>query len=123
MATQLLTEKYAEHLDGVLGCYDRIVIIGSLAELCYAKGMTDYLYAHDIRIFDYARFGRTLAGRYSRQRRAAGPGAGSGDRVYPEERLPQGRPHPGDPSPARPPARPGAYLQRDGTVCLLPALA
>jgi len=25
-------------------------------KLCYAKGMTHYLYAHDIRIFDYARF-------------------------------------------------------------------
>ena len=56
MATQLLTEKYAESLDGVLGCYDRIVITGSLSELCYAKGMTHYLYAHDIRIFDYTRF-------------------------------------------------------------------
>jgi hypothetical protein len=56
MATQLLTEKYAESLDGVLGCYDRLVITGSLCELCYAKGMTHYLYAHDIRIFDYTRF-------------------------------------------------------------------
>jgi hypothetical protein len=60
MATQLLTEKYAESLDGVLGCFDRIVIMGSLAELCYAKGMTHYLYAHDIRIFDYARFAEPL---------------------------------------------------------------
>jgi hypothetical protein len=58
MATQPLTEKYAESLDGVLGCFDRIVIMGSLAELCYAKGMTHYLYAHDIRILDYARFAR-----------------------------------------------------------------
>ena len=60
MATQLLTEKYADSLDGVLGCFDRIVIMGSLAELCYAKGMTHYLYAHDIRIFDYARFAEPL---------------------------------------------------------------
>lgn len=43
MATQLLTEKYADSLDGVLGCYDRMVITGSLAEMCYAKGMTHYL--------------------------------------------------------------------------------
>ena len=56
MATQLLTEKYAESLDGVLGCYDRIVITGSLAELCYAKGMTRYLYTHDTRIFDYTQW-------------------------------------------------------------------
>jgi hypothetical protein len=60
MATQLLTEKYAESLDGVLGCYDRIVITGSLAELCYAKGMTHYLYAHEIRIFDYAQWAEPL---------------------------------------------------------------
>jgi hypothetical protein len=60
MATQLLTEKYAESLDGVLGCFDRIVMTGSLAELCYAKGMTHYLYDHDIRIFDYVRFAEPL---------------------------------------------------------------
>jgi hypothetical protein len=60
MAAQLLTEKYAESLDGVLGCYDRIVITGSLAELCYAKGMTRYLYAHDTRIFDYAQWAAPL---------------------------------------------------------------
>jgi hypothetical protein len=60
MVTQLLTEKYVESLDGVLGCFDRIVITGSLAELCYAKGMTHYLYAHDIRIFDYAHFAEPL---------------------------------------------------------------
>jgi len=60
MATQLLTDKYAESLDGVLGCYDRIIITGSLAELCYAKGMTHYLYAHGIRIFDYAKWAEPL---------------------------------------------------------------
>jgi len=60
MATQLLTKKYAESLDGVLGCYDRIVITGSLAELCYAKGMTRYLYTHDTRIFDYAQWAEPL---------------------------------------------------------------
>ena len=60
MVTQLLTEKYAESLDGVLGCYDRIVITGSLAELCYAKGMTRYLYTHDTRIFDYAQWAEPL---------------------------------------------------------------
>ena len=41
MATQSLTEKYAESLNGVLGCFDRIVITGSLAELCYAKGQME----------------------------------------------------------------------------------
>jgi hypothetical protein len=54
MANQLLPEKYDEALYGVLNCYDRIIITGNLQPLCYAKGMTGYLYAHNIRIFDYA---------------------------------------------------------------------
>ena len=52
----LLTERYADQIDGVLSCYDRIVVTGTLPQICYAQGMTSYLYAHHIRIFDYARF-------------------------------------------------------------------
>jgi len=55
MAKQHLTERYDEDLYGVLKCYDRVVISGNLHPLCYAKGMTGYLYAHQIRIFDYAK--------------------------------------------------------------------
>jgi len=53
MATALLSERYAADLHGVLNCFDRLIITGSLHPLCYAKGMTSYLYAHTIRIFDY----------------------------------------------------------------------
>ena len=60
METQLLTEKYRERLDGVLNCFDRVVLFGSLQPFCYAKGMTNYLYQHNIRIFDYAQFAEPL---------------------------------------------------------------
>lgn len=53
MGTKLLTEKYADDIHGVLHCYDRVLISGNLHPLCYAKGMTKYLYIHQIRIFDY----------------------------------------------------------------------
>jgi hypothetical protein len=53
MATELLTERYGEQISGVLACYDRIVISGNLQPLCYAKGMTKYLYSQKMRIFDY----------------------------------------------------------------------
>lgn len=53
---ELLSEKYSNELDGVLSCYDRIVITGSLYPFCYAQGMTSYLYRQGIRIFDYAKF-------------------------------------------------------------------
>lgn len=55
MATALLTERYGEEIKGVLHCYDRVIITGSLQPLCYAKGMTRYLYMHGIRIFDYGK--------------------------------------------------------------------
>jgi hypothetical protein len=52
----LLSEGIAQELDGVLSCDDRVVISGNLQPLCYAQGMTRYLYQKGIRIFDYAKF-------------------------------------------------------------------
>ncbi len=60
MDTILLPDKYADKLDGVLGCYDRLIVTGNLPELCYAKGMTSYLYRQGIRIFDYTEFAQPL---------------------------------------------------------------
>ncbi len=51
-----LIEKYQNKIRGVLSCYDRIIVQGTLAGLCYAEGMTSYLYAHGIRVFDYFKF-------------------------------------------------------------------
>ena len=60
MSEELLSERYHANLDGVLHCYDRIVITGNLQPLCYAQGMTSYLYRQGIRIFDYAQFAEPL---------------------------------------------------------------
>ena len=35
---QLLTERYRERLVGVLSCYDRVIITGTLPGACYAAG-------------------------------------------------------------------------------------
>jgi hypothetical protein len=51
---QLLTERYRGRLAGVLSCYDRIILTGTLPGACYANGMTGFLSARQIRIFDYA---------------------------------------------------------------------
>jgi DNA-binding transcriptional ArsR family regulator len=61
MVTPLLSEKFDDQLDGVLNCYDRIILTGSLHPFCYAQGMTHYLYEHQVRIFDYARFAEPLS--------------------------------------------------------------
>lgn len=56
METQLLPEKYRDQIAGVLNCYDRIVLTGTLPLLCFPDGMTGYLNAHHVRIFDYTKF-------------------------------------------------------------------
>ena len=55
-----LTERYDERIAGVLSCYDRVVVTGTLPGVCYAEGMTRFLYANKIRIFDYPQFAATL---------------------------------------------------------------
>lgn len=56
----LLTERYTEKINGILSCYDRVVLQGTLPGLCYPAGMTKYLYDHNVRIFDYAKFAEPL---------------------------------------------------------------
>ena|SRR3972149_4370382 len=92
---ELLSERYADQLDGVLSCYDRIVITGSLQPLCYARGMTHYLYEHGIRIFDYAKFAEPLRERIRDAIAcgSAGRSKRSEDRVCSQEGCTQGEPH------------------------------
>ena len=56
MGIKLLTERHADQIDGVLWCYDRILIFGTLPGVCFADGMTSYLCQLKIPIFDYPRF-------------------------------------------------------------------
>jgi hypothetical protein len=55
-----LVERYDERIAGVLSCYDRIVITGTLPGVCHARGMTSFVYTNAIRIFDYPQFAATL---------------------------------------------------------------
>ena len=55
-----LLKRYQDKINGVLTCWDRVVIQGTLPPFCYAAGMTAYLYSHTIRMFDYARFAQSL---------------------------------------------------------------
>lgn len=57
---ELLTERYADNIAGVLSCFDRVVITGTLPTFCYANGMALFLSYRHIRIFDYPRFAEPL---------------------------------------------------------------
>jgi hypothetical protein len=63
MSERDLVERYAANLYGVLSCFDRIIIVGTLPGACYAQGMTSFLRQQGIRIFDYPRFAEPLRDR------------------------------------------------------------
>jgi hypothetical protein len=52
---KLLTDRYQTELLGVLSCYDRMIITGTLPRAYYAGGMTSFLNSRHIKIFDYAK--------------------------------------------------------------------
>ena len=53
---KILTTTYQDEIEGTISCFDRLIITGTIPQICYSQGMTSYLYSHDIRIFDYAKF-------------------------------------------------------------------
>ena len=65
--TSAIEERYDDRIAGVLSCYDRVVITGTLPTVCYAEGMTRFLYANGIRIFKYPEFAMTLRERVREQ--------------------------------------------------------
>jgi hypothetical protein len=60
MPMDLFLERHSAKITGVLSCWDRVVITGTIPGICFAQGMTNYLYAHGIRIFDYAKWAEPL---------------------------------------------------------------
>lgn len=56
----LFLHRHADKIAGVLSCWDRVVITGTIPGICYAQGMTGFLNAHGIRIFDYPKWAEPL---------------------------------------------------------------
>ena len=53
---ELITNTYKKDINGILSCLDRVILTGTLPEICHAQGMSSYLYRKGIRIFDYPKF-------------------------------------------------------------------
>ena len=43
---ELLTDRYQDKITGMISCYDRLIITGTLPVICFSEGMTSYLYQH-----------------------------------------------------------------------------
>ena len=53
-------ERHQDKIAGVLSCFDRVVITGTLPDIGYAGAMAGYLGYHKIRLFDYPRWAEPL---------------------------------------------------------------
>src|SRR5262245_44841566 len=56
----VLTERYADKIPGVLSCFDRVVITGTLLEICIAQAMATDLTEQGVRLFDYTQWAEPL---------------------------------------------------------------
>jgi hypothetical protein len=56
MGIELLTERLKDQIAGVLSCWDRVLIFGTLPKILLRRGMTSYLYGKQVKIFDYPKF-------------------------------------------------------------------
>jgi len=55
-----LIDRHANKIAGVISCFDRVVISGTIPGICHSQGMTDYLYFLRVRIFDYTKWAAPL---------------------------------------------------------------
>lgn len=56
----VVTERYADRILGTLSCFDRVVITGTLPEICHAQAMNRFLSLRGIRLFDYTQWAEPL---------------------------------------------------------------
>ena len=56
----LFVEPHRNRVTGVLSCFDRVVVTGTLPDIGYAQAMAGYLSYHNARLFDYTRWAEPL---------------------------------------------------------------
>ena len=57
---QNFIERHSSKIKGIISCFDRIVMTGTIPGICYAEGMSMFLRQQDIRIFDYTQWAEPL---------------------------------------------------------------
>lgn len=51
-------EKYSSAIQGIISCYDRVIISGTLNQWGYSAGMFSYLMQNNIKIMDFPKFAK-----------------------------------------------------------------
>lgn len=72
-------DRHATKIRGVLSCFGRVVITGTLPDVCHADAMAPYLSGRGVRLFDYPRWAKPFRDELlAHTERLAG-----GDRLHP----------------------------------------
>ncbi len=56
----LFIERHQDNISGVLSCFDRVIVTGTLPDIGYAGAMAAHLSYHGIKLFDYTRWAEPL---------------------------------------------------------------
>ena len=57
---ELITQRYSDQIVGTLGCCDRVIITGTLTDVCHAGAVEGWLRRDHIRCFDLKFFAEPL---------------------------------------------------------------
>lgn len=57
---ELLTERYRDKIGGVLSCFDRVVLTGTIPQICHPSALALDLNIRKIRFFDYPKWAKPL---------------------------------------------------------------
>lgn len=63
MGLMLLTERHKEQVTGVISCFDRIIFQGTLPQLSYARGITEYFCKQGLLLKDFTHWAEPLTQR------------------------------------------------------------
>ena len=52
MMTHFL-ERHADNIMGVISCFDRVIVQGTLPDICHPGAITNFFFGHGVKIFDF----------------------------------------------------------------------
>ena len=55
-----LAERYQDQISGIISCFDRVIISGTLPNICHASAMACYLNAVGIKLFEFTTWANKL---------------------------------------------------------------
>ncbi len=52
----LLTERHINQIKGVISCFDRVILTGTIPDICHPQALRSYMNRQKIKIFDYPKW-------------------------------------------------------------------